>query len=109
MKDGKTKSGTARHNPVGGNLPGKKGSHDQLRSTESQGKWKEISAEIDAVGTTVIEKTNKWNKSCKESAKRESELYKMLEQAAIDESPEHNARSMIKDLLHQLQKKGREG
>ena len=31
-----------------------------------QGKWKEISAEIDAVGTTVKEKRNTWNKSCRE-------------------------------------------
>ena len=38
------------------------------------------------MGTTVKErKANTWNKSCEESVKRESELYKMVEQAAIDE------------------------
>ena len=42
-----------------------------------------ISAEIDAVVTIVKEKTTTWNKSRRESAKRESELYKMVEQAAI--------------------------
>ena len=74
-------------------------SHDNWRSTKPQGKWKEISAEIDAVGTIVKEKTNTWNKSCKERAKRESESFKM-----IDERQEHKERSMLKDLLLQLQK-----
>ena len=35
-----------------------------------EGKWKEISVEMDALVTTVQEKTNTWNKSNKESAKR---------------------------------------
>ena len=34
------------------------------------------------------EKTNTWNKSCKESVKREGELYKTVEAAVIDEKPE---------------------
>ena len=49
------------------------------------------------------EETNTWNKSCKESAKKESELYKMVEQAVIDERQEHKERSMIKDLVYKLQ------
>ena len=40
-------------------------SHDKWKSSKPQGKSKEISAEIDAVGTTVKEKTNTWNKSCR--------------------------------------------
>ena len=59
---------------------------------------------MDALGTTVKEKTSTWNKSCKESAKRESELYKMIEQAAIDERQEHKERSMLEGILKQLQK-----
>ena len=55
-----------------------------VENSQPQGKWKEISSETDAVGATVKEKTSTWNKSCKESVKRESELYKMVEQAAID-------------------------
>ena len=71
----------ARRNPAGSSLPGKK-------ANRARTKWKEISAEIDAVGTTVKEMTNAWNKSCKESVKRESELYKMVEAAVIDERQE---------------------
>ena len=37
------------------------------------------------MGTTVKEKTNPWNKSCKKSVKRETELYKMVEAAVMDE------------------------
>ena len=44
------------------------------------------------MGTVVKEKTNTWNKSCRESAQRESELYIMVEQAAIDERQEHKER-----------------
>ena len=50
----RTKSGMARQKPVGGNLPRKKADRARTISgkVQSQGKWKEISAEIDAVGTT---------------------------------------------------------
>ena len=52
--------------------------------------------------------TNTWNRSCRESEKRESELYKMVQQADIDERQEHKERSMLKDLLQQLQKEREE-
>ena len=92
VKDGKNKEwyGKAKsrwRQPAG--EEGGQSSHDKWRSTKPQGKWKEISAEIGAVGTTVKVKTNTWNKSCKESGKGESVLYKMVEQAAIDERQEH--------------------
>ena len=34
------------------------------------------------------ENTNTWNKSCKESAKKKSELFKMVEAAVMDEKQE---------------------
>ena len=58
------------------------------------GKWKGISVEMDAVATTVEEKTNTWNKSCRESENRESELYKMVQKASIDEKARARAISM---------------
>ena len=91
MKYGTTKSGMARQNPVGGNLRGSKAdtartTSGKVQSLKASGK---ISAKIDAVETTVKEKTNTWNKSSKESGKIESELYKMMvEAAAIDERQE---------------------
>ena len=54
--------------------------------------------------TTVKEKTNTWKKGGKENAKRESELYKMVEAAVEDEKQEQKERRMIRDLLHELQK-----
>ena len=91
MKDGKTKSGVARQDLTGGGLLGRKVDKARMISGEVQslkasGKR---SLEIDAVGTTVKEKTNMWHKSCKESVKRASELYKMVELGAIDERQEH--------------------
>ena len=59
----------------------------------TEGANKEISAEIDAVGTTVKEKTKTWNKSCKESVKRDSELYKMVQAAAVDERQERKKKT----------------
>ena len=63
---------------------------------------------MDAEGTTVKEKTNTWNKSCKESAKRETELYKMVEVAVMNEKQEESERGMIRDLLGELRKRREE-
>ena len=83
-------------------------SHDTWTSTELQSKWKEISAEIDAVGNIVKEKTNTWNKKCRERAKRALEVYKTVEQAAVDERQEHKERSTLNDLLQKIQKEREE-
>ena len=74
-----------------------------LRQKES---LDEISAEMDAVETTVKEKTNTWNKSCEESAKREAEWYKMVEVAVMNEKKRE--RGMIRDLLGELRKRREE-
>ena len=94
MKEGKTKSGMARQNPAGSSLREKKADRARTISGKEQS--------LKASRTTVKEKTHTWNKSCKESVKRESELNKMVEAAAIDERQEQKKRSMIRDLLEQL-------
>ena len=63
---------------------------------------------MDALGSTLKEKTNTWNKSCNERANRESELYKMVELAAIDERQDDKERSMFEDVLKQLRKEREE-
>ena len=63
---------------------------------------------MDVLGSTLKEKTNTWNKSFKERANRESEFYKMVELAAIDERQEDKERSMLKDVLKQLRKEREE-
>ena len=70
-------------------------SHHTWHISQPQGTWREISAEMDAVRTTVKEKTNTWNKSCKESANRETEVYKMSEAAIMDDKQEERGRGMI--------------
>ena len=49
-----------------------------------------------------------WNKSCKESAKRATELYKMVEVAVMNEKQEERERGMIRDLLGELRKRREE-
>ena len=59
---------------------------------------------MDASESALKEKTHIWNKCCKESVKRESEFYKTMEIAAIDERQEDKERSMLKDTLKKLRK-----
>ena len=54
------------------------------------------------MASTLKEKSHTWNKSCKESAKREGDVLKMAESAAQDEKQEDEKRRDIKKLLKQL-------
>ena len=60
------------------------------------------------MGTIVKEKTNTWNRICKESVERETELYTMVEAEVMDEEQEQQEREMIRELLEQLQKRREE-
>ena len=53
-----------------------------------KGKWMEVSADNRVLEALVKEKKITWNKSGKESAKREADLYDMLEKAATNEKRE---------------------
>ena len=80
-------------------------SHDKWKSSKIQGKWKEVSREMDVLDSSLKEKKHIWNKSCKESAKRETELFKMTEICANDEKQEDNERNIIKKTPEQLREK----
>ena len=58
---------------------------------------------MDALGSALKEKTHTWNKSRKESAKRETELFKIKEIVANDEKQE-DKESRLKDTLNKLRK-----
>ena len=75
-------------------------SHDEWKSSQPQSKWKEISLEMDALGSALTGKTYTWNESCKESAIRETELYKVMEIATEDEKQEDTGRNIKKTLKH---------
>ena len=91
--------------PGGNNRPEVKGesSHDTWDISRPKGKWRENSAE--AFGTAVKEKSNTWNKSCRESTKREADLCKMVEIAVTDDTRE---RGIFRDLLGELRKRRQE-
>ena len=71
-------------------------SHDKRKSSRLHRKWKDISLEVEALGTAFEEKKHTWNKSCKEIAKKEIQQNKMTECAANDEKTEDNERNVIK-------------
>ena len=110
MKDGPKRNGITKTNHIGGHLLVERLDKARMRSggVQCRNANGKISAEIDAVGTIVKERTNTLNESCRESAKRESEFYKMVEQEAVDERQELKERSILKDLLQQLQKEREE-
>ena len=87
---------------------GGQSSHDVKDHARSKGKWKEISAEFYAVGTTVKEKKNTWHTSGKESSKREPELHTVVESAATDEKREERDRCRIRDQLVEVRKRREE-
>ena len=60
------------------------------------------------MGTSVKEKSNTWNKGCKESTKRETGLFKVVEVAVTDEKQEERERVMIRDLRVELRKRREE-
>ena len=108
MEDGKAEIVTETRKPDGSNpLEGDGGqsSHDTWDHAKPKGKWKEFSAELDAVGTTVKEKKNTWHKSGKESSKSEAELFTMVESAATDEKQEERDRCRTRDQLAEVRKK----
>ena len=56
----------------------------------------------------VTEKKNTWAKSCKESAKRETEIFKLMVSLADDATVEDGDRGRIKKTLKQLRKEENE-
>ena len=60
------------------------------------------------VGSVLKEKTHIWNNSCKESIKRETKLYKIVEIAANDEKQQDKERNRLKNTLQKLQKEREE-
>ena len=77
MKDGKAEIGTETRKPEGSKPPGV--TADRFPMTHGtmlpEGKWKEISAEFDAVGTTVNEKKTFGTKVQGEFAERNRTLH----------------------------------
>ena len=99
--NGRTKSRWQQ--PAGGE--GGQSLHDAWDIAKQWGRRREISAEMDAVGTAVKEKTSTWHKSCKESTKRKTELFTIVEVAVTDEKHNEKERCMIRDLLVELRKR----
>ena len=70
---------------------GGQSSHDVWNSLSLKASGERSHAEIDALDHCE-RKTNTWNKSCKESVKRNSEPCKMVEAAVMDEKQEQKER-----------------
>ena len=82
-------------------------SRDRWKSSKPQGKLKEVSLEMDALGSALKEKTHThtWNISCKESATRETQQNKMTEIATKDEKQEDTERTSSRKHLNNFVKR----
>ena len=102
-KDGKVKNGTEEQSPDGNSQQGVEVRVRMICGTSPgrKGKRREISSEMGRSGDRC-EKSNTWNKSCKESTKREAVLFKMVEVAVAKEKQKERERGMIRDLLVEL-------
>ena len=73
---------TRRQQPTGST--GGQSSVDAREHAKPKGKWTEVSADFKVLVALVKEKEIMWLKSGRESARREADLYEMLEKAATE-------------------------
>ena len=81
---------------------GGQSSVDAWEHAKPKGKWTEVSADCRVLDALVKEKYITWTKSGRESAKRETDLYDMLEEAATDEKKEERDREKLGKKLEAL-------
>ena len=67
-------------------------SQEQWKNSTNKNEWKEVSREFHELASTPKEKSHTWNKSCKDSAKREGDILKLAELAGQDEKQEDEER-----------------
>ena len=79
-------------------------SQDQRKNSTNKNERKEVSRKFHKLASTPKEKSHTWNKSRKDSAKREGDILKLAELAAQDEKQEDEERRDIKKLLAQLRR-----
>ena len=78
---------------------GRQSSVDAWEHAKPKGKWMEVFTDYRVLDALVKEKKITWTKSGRESAKREADLYEMLEKAATDEKREERDRDKLGDKL----------
>ena len=96
MKDDKAEIGTETRNPDGNSQSGVTAGRVAIirDNAKPKRKWKEISAEIDVVGSAVKERKNIWHKSGKARTGSETSSWKFEE--------EDEARSFIEEMQRNL-------
>ena len=67
-RDGRMDEERSWQQPAG--CKGGQSSHDTWDVSWPRGKWREISAEMDAVGTAVKEESNTWTKAAKQARRQ---------------------------------------
>ena len=87
---------------------GRLSSADTWEHAKPKGKWIEVSADYEVLGALMKEKKITWSKCGRESARREADLYEMLEKAATDEKKEERVREKLGDKLEAFLKRKEE-
>ena len=83
---------------------GGQSSQDKWKNLKPRVQWKEMSHNVDELGTLVNEKKSTWVKSCKESSKRETAVDAISEGMAEDAKVDDGIRNRINKGLKQLHK-----
>ena len=83
-------------------------SQDQWKQPRSRGKWKEVSNVVGELGSVLQDKTSTWQKSCKESLKREQEVLVLQEASKAHGKMDENSRATIMRGLKKRLRKIRE-
>ena len=86
---------------------GDKSSVDTGEHVKPEGKWIEVTPDYRVLDALENEKKATWTKSGRESAKREADLYDMLEKAATDEKKEERDGDKLGDKLGSFPQKGK--
>ena len=75
--------------------------------SKNKSKWREVSREVHERASSLKEKSHTWNKSCKDSAKREVDILKLAEMAANDEKQEDEGEVQAHQTTAETKKRGR--
>ena len=83
-------------------------SQDRWVHSKNKSEWREVSRDIHEWVSSLEVRSHTWNKSCKDSAKREGAMLKLDDGQRNDEKQEDEERHNIDKLLKQLREERKE-
>ena len=79
-------------------------SQDQRKRPTSRGRWKEVSNVVGDLGSLLKDTKSTWQKSCKESMKKEQEVLVFADELKAQGNVDENTRAMTIRVLKRIRK-----